>query len=339
VNFMLRYIMITVMLAIGVTGILGGCSWGGQPANPAAHTGAAPVASLADAGQLGYSAGANLLRWQSVGNHVLANIVYRISNGQNMPIAVLPAGITWYVDAGALPVANKVNVWTTAYKLVITTTSPQPFLTTNTATPGASQSVDVTAPLPASLATSVTPTANGTEIDVTVLNLPLIPGQIVTYRLQSIYWNYVPTTINSSGEQIPSTTGLFLGEQGIASTNVVLLTPPILTWPTVGAGMDGTFQCATVPGGSNYVLQISSDATFSPAKTLPLIPAASSIANPSIMEADVSLAGLAASAQLQGATTVYVRMGVRNAVSVAPAALTYTYDNGYVFSDYRSFNL
>lgn len=335
---MYRYSLLALALVCALAGSLSGCGWGGRPPLASASA-AAPVASLADAASLGYTAGANRVSWAINSPHVLAVIVYRIVNGQNVPIAVVPPSITWYIDAGAVPVANKLTAGTTAYKMAITTTSPVPFFTTDTAIPSATQSVDITQPLPAALATAVAPTASGTEVDVTALNLPLLPGQIVSYRIQPLYWSYVPTTINSSGETIPSTTGLFLSNASAASANVLLLTPPLLSWPPVGGSLNGIYQCATVPGGATYVLQISADQAFTPADTLPMIVAAPSLADANIMEADISTAALLAAPQLQHATTIYARMGVKSASSPAPVAQSHPNDNGYVFSLPTSFPL
>jgi hypothetical protein len=171
------------------------------------------------------------------------------------------------------------------------------------------------------------------------MDLPLIPGQVVNYRVQTIYWNYLPSTIALPGVTPPTSTALFLGDMSGQTASTTLIMPPVISWPQSGGSMDGTFQCKKVTGANNYILQISSSPTYATENTV-TVQAATSNADPTLEEADYTVAQMLASPQLQSATTVYIRMGANLAGSTnPPVAQMFSYYNGYVFSTSNSYSL
>lgn len=341
----------SLMMAIGA-GLLYALIAHSNSLNDAAVVSSSPLGDAAivtDVAGQPLSAGGNLIRWRDTGRDTMGYILYRQVNGGSMyPIAVLPPAATSFIDGAAVPFSvtvgavtttNNVTGFITTYTMTITTTSPTPLLTVNTAVPSATSVVNLSLPLPAAMDTSVTTTGAGATITVVGLNLPLVAGQVVNYRVQRIYWNYVPTTINSSGETIPSTTGMYLGDINTTQAPSIVLAPPVISWPLAGGSLDGLFQCNKVVGGASYVLQISSDQSFTPANTV-TVPAAPSKADPTLEEADFTLNQILGAPQLQNATSVFIRMGVNNSIYAAPEPLMPS-DNctNYVFSNFSQFSL
>jgi hypothetical protein len=300
-----------------------------------------------------YTYGGNLITWKPLETNILGYVIYRDVAGQSYPIAVVPASTTSFIDPGGPPptavatttngvttTAEDVNAFTTVYTYTITTDS-FPVVLSATAVPGTAAAVDITQPLPASLATSVDASAVASVV-VTALNLPLASAQVASYRVQSIYWNYYSsTTTTTTGQSTPvPPTGdaIFLGTISSATSGVQVLQPPVMSWPPTGAGMDGKFQCAKVAGGTSYVLQVSSSPTYATQNTV-TISAAPVTTQPTLEEADFTVAQMLASTQLQGATTVYIRMGVISVNDPTPVAELFNFYNGYVFSSSTSYSL
>ena len=326
--------------------------------SPGSSVSAAPLADAATVTSINgqpYTNGGNLITWSNPSasaSQDLGFIIYRTVAGQTYPITVVPASSTSYIDPGGpAPVAGTpvttngvteipeyVNASTTLYTYTITTDT-LPVVLSVTAVPSAVVQFDTTQPLPVALETKVDTTAVA-AVAVTALNLALVPGQVSTYQVQPIYWNYfTPANIQTTGGSVPpNSTAIFVGDISNPTNAVQLLPPPVISWPQAGAEMDGVFQCAKVNGGASYVLQISSSPTFNAANTV-TVPATPSPSGSGLIEADYSIAQMLASPQLATAVTVYVRMGVQNAAPPYPVAEWYSYDNGYVFSVTNSYSL
>lgn len=276
------------------------------------------AAPLADAASLGYSDGANLVRWPSMGSRVMAYLLYRDTN-LNAPLAVVEGSMTYYLDS-ATPLPGVGNV--------MESTEVDISIDANTGL------VEEFTQVP-TYDTTLTDQYNGElqqqdqTLHVVCRRVPPAAGESCGYAIRVLYIDYDPGSLTDP-LQHPAEYRLFLGNRSNNTPRITLTAPPRLTSPANAAlPTTGVFRSTSAKGALNYVLQVSSDANFLPSKTVTVngVPVGTTSA-----EAYYPFSTLWNTFQSSSGKPLYWRMGARVDGQASPAALMDTNQVGRVYA-------
>ena len=309
------------------------------------------AAPLADAVTYGLTAGGNLVRWSKGNKKVLRYIVYRTDRFRGtVPIAVVPGNQNFYIDEAAVPAIITITGdddlgalgllgYQMTYTITIDPDKPGPIVTeTRDRTDAQWNLTDNTLDDPLK---GFAIDRTDTDITVECPYLPLITGENVSYQIQTIYYGYTNPNLTDPPAQDKLTYSLYLGTISNQSNSIFVLSPPVMISDNMDDSVSGNnfyFQAEPVLNADEYILQISSSQMFAKDKTLtaPALPVTTG-SGEKIIEAVLTLDTIQSA--MNGATTLYYRIGAKSVECAAPMAASYSFYDGYVFSERFQFSL
>ena len=302
----------------------------------AGNTTGISAAAAADAALEGYTSGANIVTWAPHDNAV-KYIVYRNGLNSSVPIGVVDAGVTKFVDVAVPADITGVNeeAWVGSLSVTLNPTDPVLTLTADTYT-------DTLSSLPIATGSTWTDAGDGTAGPFTLgfTSEATMPGQHVSYSVQTLYRDYAPGWQINGGTPANNWV-LRLTKLSAASNTVTAIAPPVILKPDAANGdtLDGYFSCTEVTGATDYELQISTVSNFPEGSSTMTVPATpmtdgeGAVAYPSTSSIIAYLP--------PQSDVVYVRMGARvnPSVEALPRSISGAASAGYVFSTPSTFKL
>ena len=302
--------------------------------------------ALADAQDLNFPSGANILRWPTPSKRVVAYIIYRDTYPDVSPIAVIDGSQNFYIDnTNPIPQTSGTGSGTTggvmeeSITYTITFTDPATGLVTWTIATVYDTTVNIGNP---------TETFSQDSYTVTTHRVPLTPGEKTGYQIKVLYMDYMENGLGGAngggGSSVPQEYSFYLGNKGTDSNRVTCVQPPTLTAPAPGQPpTNGTFSCGTVPKALNYVLYYSTDNIHFSQDTAAhtnISPNTINIIDQNYQQNMIDYKTKLSIAQLSTNENIYWRIGAKVDGESDPTVATPSdvAENGYVFSSQEVFN-
>jgi hypothetical protein len=311
----------SALLALAVVLLFSGCAgFGGDPGSGGSDdppTGLT-AATMVDAATSSQPRGAALVRWPLLGTSIAAYLIYRDDNPY-APVGIADGHTNYFVDSANFLPSGVMETM----KLTFTIDPGRGYIVGWNTVP-----------------TYETSTGNQYSPDITLgeqnfmisaRRVPLKPGDMVRYRVQTVYLTPDPGGLNTP-LSYPDQYKLYLGTMSAATPIVTVVAPLVRMQPGDNVvPTDGNYQCTQVPGGTDYTLQLAAnDGNFTPATAHSY--AASMGSSSTVASVNVSLASLYSISGFVSGATVYWRMGARVAGQTSPHYWRDPQQNGWVYS-------